>query len=613
MSAKVSSVPLWVQETKGFPVEGFKTAAGEQDDSVVFVAHASAEYYRAGGKVGTYVRSGFAEWFLRQQQATQELVMLQPSKAMELWKAKYDARIPTGMNAELWDITHVFANVTALTARDVSGNTSAFASPRNPILGHLRAGLFKHCQRIISEDNFLNEHPFFIWRMLSILSAVCLSCNMISVVPLAFKAHMPSREDVLMMPAKLWQMASARRDIFLDGDLYDRTFPGSASQLRVNLRYLLYIFCPLMNYPVLNKHDLKVKKYEHLRRLSVFAWFTGPLDGQDETIHADLLLDTACTCWSGHRLPSGQSLGVSDEEVLEFFTEDIVSVYGAEPFLSRLRTTLEATEGRESDYLPTMLREMSRGLVHPAFRAHLETSHVMELIMHVFRKMLDASLLDTDDMSMHVALFPTILPFLNGLSKDAGVKDIVTLLLRKYDVMTWISAGLLSCARLDATNTTNVSEIIHTYQSMVQQLKRRKSGKADYHLLVNSLRRVWYGTLATLQQHTYPSPEPWTVPFGARRRSSGLPRSCRRHGHATSCRFRLMGALFLIPPVRTVSRFSPVPHPHPQRPARRPPKSRPPVSRHHGMARSLCSARFVGGRQQPCPVRVRNLIAALVA
>lgn len=47
------------------------------------------------------------------------------------------------------------------------------------------------------------------------------------------------------MPAKLWQMASARRDIFLDGGVYDQSFPGSASKLRESLRYLLQAFCPV--------------------------------------------------------------------------------------------------------------------------------------------------------------------------------------------------------------------------------------------------------------------------------------------------------------------------------------------------------------------------------
>lgn len=124
------------------------------------------------------------------------------------------------------------------------------------------------------------------------------------------------------------------------------------------------------------------------------------------------MLEMACTFWQGHQLPSGEVLGVSDEEVLDFFGKDVIPVFTPVPFLFRLRATLEAAEGRDVIALAAMFRQISRGLLHPAFRSHLETSGVLELMMRGFKRMSDSSLRDTDDMGINVSLFPTVLPFL---------------------------------------------------------------------------------------------------------------------------------------------------------------------------------------------------------
>ena len=232
----------------------------------------------------------------------------------------------------------------------------------------------------------------------------------------------------------------------------------------------------LYRVQIVDKHDLKTKGFEHLRRLLLFIWFSSSTLAPEEKSDADLMLEFACTFWTGHELPTGQILGVTDEEVLGFFGRDVVPVYGPGPFLSRLHSTLEGitTDGRASKHLTTIYREISRGLLHPAFRPHLETSGVLDLVMHGFKNILDDSLQDTSDMSTHVALFAMVLPFIkfvlrtsaflwvrksadifrSGLSQVVGVDEIVTKLLCDYDAMFWISAGLLSSAR---TNTMNTS------------------------------------------------------------------------------------------------------------------------------------------------------------
>ena len=51
-------------------------------------------------------------------------------------------------------------------------------------------------------------------------------------------------------------------------------------------------------------------------------------------------------------------------------------------------------------------------------------------------------------------------------------------------------------------------DIIRTYQAKIQQLNRQEKDKVNHELIISSLRRVWYGTLATLfelQRHTYSS------------------------------------------------------------------------------------------------------------
>ncbi|VDB90077.1 unnamed protein product [Peniophora sp. CBMAI 1063] len=523
----LSSAPIWVRETKGFPVKDFKSVAGADDGTISLVVHASADYYHSGGKVGTYVNAAYAQRFMDDQRATQELVMLEPSKGVKLWKAAFDARTPTGMNTTLWSLTHAFGTVMdfARKTRPVS-----LSNPHHPLLVHLRAGIFKHCQRIITEDTFVQEHPasrsltsgainatdtgrsslqFFVWRMLGIISTFCLYYqeNVDGPIPPSLKACVPSREDVLMLPAKLWHMLSVRRDIFTDGDLYDRSLPGSASKFRENLRVLLHAFCPVRQVRIVNAHDLHIKGLKYLRSLLLLAWFSGTQDGSDEETHANIILQYACILWSGNQLPTGPLSGVSDDEVLEFFEKDVIPVYGSESFLARLRVTLELLEADDDEgSTMTTFRDISRALIHPAFRAHLVSSGVLEIVMRKFRKVLDASSLDTDDMSTHITLFPTILPFINGVSKPADANPLVAQLLREYDSMLWVSTGLLSSARLNAKNTTSVTDIVRTYQAMAQRLKRQDGDEATYKLLLSSLRRVWYGTLATLhelQQHHY--------------------------------------------------------------------------------------------------------------
>lgn len=163
---------------------------------------------------------------------------------------------------------------------------------------------------------------------------------------------------------------------------------------------------------LVNEYDLKVMNLEHLRRLLLLAWFYGPVNRPDDAGLSDLMLQLACPLWSGYQLPSGDIVGVSGEEVINFFDRDVISVYGAVPFLARLRTTLQSIQEGNQDVAMTNLRDVSRGLVHPVFRPYLIPSGVLEVMMCMFKKRLDSSLLDTNDMTSHTTLFPCILPFL---------------------------------------------------------------------------------------------------------------------------------------------------------------------------------------------------------
>lgn len=155
-----ASTTLWIQETKGIPLHGYATAAGEADDYVLYAAYASATYYNIGGKPGTYAGANLHAVFDQELKGMLDLVVREPAKAMKLWKAEYDARTPSGMNPRLWNITHVLAFVVEVTAQSASREPSSFSNPRGePFLHHLRSGLFDQCQHIISQGSFLNEHP----------------------------------------------------------------------------------------------------------------------------------------------------------------------------------------------------------------------------------------------------------------------------------------------------------------------------------------------------------------------------------------------------------------------------------------------------------------------
>ncbi|KZV71714.1 hypothetical protein PENSPDRAFT_751521 [Peniophora sp. CONT] len=422
-----------------------------------------------------------------------ELVTSDPLEAANRWRILYRDRIRCGTNRKLWAFTRAIGSVArSAIIRDQTEDIRHKQRSFRRLVSQYELCAF--LEDIVSQDDFFDEYPDFVLSVLETIFSV------ISVTKRQQKTLEPLRSLIAALCESSW---NSQKSLVKDPDL-ERFYLGC----REGVRDQIYNIMLALIMPSARSYGSD----RAIRRISILCWFHSPdLETTEEDLKLSvILLDHAIRgCLSDTADEDDDEDTVSHTPV-NFMESDIVSAFGAIPYLKRLTRTLEHPD-LSDDALNWAVTSACSSVAHPELLAGLAPSGVLVALVEVVRRKALEGKPGTLNMPLAnlVGMYSLILRI--GAAAP-GVQSAIPAVIRQGSLVEMIALSLRLCVVEGQSHNLSYdlcADGLNALQSRTVIIDRLSANNPLKKTMRQGFREHWYPTLAFLRQtRTYSTSVP---------------------------------------------------------------------------------------------------------
>ncbi|VDB95494.1 unnamed protein product [Peniophora sp. CBMAI 1063] len=489
-SESVPKLPPWAQE--------IKDRARAVDQAAAATASPEDPSTDADSVVAT-----FNELTLAPVEDYNALLETQPMGVYETWQSLYHARSRCGINRELGACTKVICEVFLASDTDSAKATLVHE--------FVNSGFGAFYREVLTESDFFDETPAFVYNILGMFDGLA------SLASAESRSGRSRRiwSEMKKIASVLWKVSWAHHEYFRPDHPMEKYSPVPAHSFRRQLRHTLLVYHPLMR----SDDELLLDGYQDLRRLTLLAWFYDAEDNMEREEHQSEFLFPCIH--TGFQARGGRSQDEIAESMLQFVSEDITAVYGAETYLARLCFTFENPHYVD-ELLYTFIMSSGRILMHPDFSPYYVSSGILDALTEALERQATRG---SASAELQWKILKDILPLFGWVSERTALSDGAGYLIKNCDFIELLARSVLTSARATSDDGSTCADILKIYRTIASEVNTRSVKNPLRKTLRQSLRYEWYRTLKVLRAYSLSGER-------ARRKHSKLLSSWKSLGEA---------------------------------------------------------------------------------
>ncbi|VDB82896.1 unnamed protein product [Peniophora sp. CBMAI 1063] len=305
------------------------------------------------------------------------LISANPAEAVRRWRQLWEKRARGEKNKDLKELSdHIagFAELEEYTGPDDVSGTDEVGRRMRTFRDLYRAGLCEVCTLIVQEDDFFKERENWVREIIRIVGAVIQWGGTIETEDLGNWSGLPA---IIKLARATCTTAWANRERLLQNERSNAY--GSHNHLRMSVAQVLFEIFLLTDEKATYRTQVWKLKVD-VRRLAFYVWIVGSppnelnraILGRDMIVPpglADTLLSNVLTTFIED--PDDPRERNHDSRLDDFIRQEILEVYGAEQFLTRINASLR--EAQLGIRLESILSSLSEFAVFPSITPHLQT------------------------------------------------------------------------------------------------------------------------------------------------------------------------------------------------------------------------------------------------
>ncbi|KZV75685.1 hypothetical protein PENSPDRAFT_748335 [Peniophora sp. CONT] len=427
-------------------------------------------------------------------QALLKLANDDPASFMQRWISLYNARSRYALaNSDLWDMTRAVGRIadSILENIQIFGETSVddleYRYKAHPIwTGLLDAGLCSLCQKIVRTHDFLDEFSLWVLDMMKTMDAIISYCR-----HLAAQASCRPHDlyaAVRPLTIDLWANCASRRDIFTDSNPVESLIPGMAKSLRSHVRSMLHSSEILLGT---EEPRIPTVSTSQSAVLDLVCWYhrDEPWNHNFEILNATAV----------------NPLAKRSKELQQFIEPEIIEVYGAENYLTRLCVTLRDVDFLNYTLLASFLGAQREILRRKAFAPYFVSTGFLHALCKFMEHENDREIPDSMK-DFHTLITESTLDILSWVTEEVPITQGAAVLIRECGIFRLIGFNILRFTRtLHVFEMESIVSICRSYERLGQGLALR-SGKnmlrKDYQ---RALRQEWLPVLDAFDKLAVPA------------------------------------------------------------------------------------------------------------